>query len=200
MNTTGTISPTRPQLYVSCLAYSAPSQELMFGFVQLSAVGNADAGVAFHCYSGSVGAMTNFHNTHPTSGIWFSKCHTPVISSGRLIRRGWDEAECAGTVGSDWWGDLKWQTSNLWVGSPNNWARSALMWSFAADPNGVGDGIPHGSIIGCNCLFRARCFLEPALAVAEQILAAGVWLLSVGHNGRLTRSVRHRKACRRLVS
>ena len=47
------------------------------------------------------------------------------------------EAECAGTIGSDWWNDLKWQTSNLWIGAPNNWARSALMWSLAADSNGV---------------------------------------------------------------
>ena len=117
----------------------------MFGFVQMSRVGNADAGVAFHCYRGTVDTTSKFHNAHPTSDVWFSEYRTPVISSGWLTRRGWDEAECAGTIGSDWWGDLQWQISNLWVGSPNNWARSALMWSFAADPNGVSDGIPYGS-------------------------------------------------------
>lgn len=46
-------------------------------------------------------------------------------------------AECADIPGTDWWGDIKWMTSELWIGAPNNWASVAAMWSLAAEPNGV---------------------------------------------------------------
>lgn len=35
------------------------------------------------------------------------------------------------------WQDIKWMTSELWIGAPNNWASVAAMWSLAAFPNGV---------------------------------------------------------------
>lgn len=103
------------------------------------------AGMAYHCYAGTVGAMSTFRNAHPTSGIWFSESCAHFACSTLLTGHAQCKAECAGTVGSDWWEDLKWQTSNLWVGAPNNWARSALMWSFAADSNGVRRAIALGT-------------------------------------------------------
>lgn len=45
--------------------------------------------------------------------------------------------ECASIIGSDAWSDIKWQTSILWIGAVNNWARAALMWSLAANSDGV---------------------------------------------------------------
>lgn len=89
--------------------------------------------------------MNSFHNTHPTSEIWVCESCAHFLRCSLLTGHGHCKAECAGTVGSDWWTDLKWQTSNLWVGAPNNWARSALMWSLAADSNGVRDAKPLGA-------------------------------------------------------
>ena len=48
---------------------------------------NAFAGVSFHCYGGNVAQQDNFHNIYPEKEIYFT--------------------ECAGTIGSDWWSDIK---------------------------------------------------------------------------------------------
>ena len=48
---------------------------------------SAFAGVAFHCYSGSVDEQDTFHTAYPTKEIYFT--------------------ECSGTQGSDWWSDIK---------------------------------------------------------------------------------------------
>ncbi|KAG6888229.1 hypothetical protein C0995_009606 [Termitomyces sp. Mi166 len=49
--------------------------------------GNSFAGVAFHCYAGSVSNQDTFHNAYPNKEIYFT--------------------ECTGTYGSDWWADIK---------------------------------------------------------------------------------------------
>ena len=83
-------------------------------------------------------------------------------------------AECASliTVPNHWWEDIKWQTNNLWVGAPNNWARAALMWSLAADSNGVSGNFPSGIIIFTR-LFRVHYSLVPVPVEAEKVSAAG---------------------------
>ena len=48
---------------------------------------NSFAGVAFHCYSGGVSNQDTFHNAYPNKEVYFS--------------------ECSGTMGSDWWSDIK---------------------------------------------------------------------------------------------
>lgn len=73
--------------------------------------GNSFAGVAFHCYAGAVSNQDSFHNSFPTKEIYFS--------------------ECAGTVGSDWWSDIKWYMDNLWIGSLEHNAKSVRSPSFA---------------------------------------------------------------------
>ncbi|KAH8818882.1 glycoside hydrolase [Flagelloscypha sp. PMI_526] len=78
--------------------------------------GSYFAGVAFHCYSGSVSDQATFHNSYPDKEIYFT--------------------ECTGTIGSDWWSDIKWQTANLYIGAVNQNARSVLMWNIALDGNG----------------------------------------------------------------
>ncbi|KAF8964806.1 glycoside hydrolase [Flammula alnicola] len=47
----------------------------------------AFTGVSFHCYAGSVSNQDQFHNAFPSKAIYFT--------------------ECAGTIGSDWWSDIK---------------------------------------------------------------------------------------------
>ncbi|KAI0345963.1 glycoside hydrolase [Trametopsis cervina] len=77
---------------------------------------SAFSGVAFHCYSGTVGQQDTFHNAFPDKEIYFS--------------------ECSGTLGSDWWSDIKWYIDNLYVGSVEHNSRSVLMWNLALDGNG----------------------------------------------------------------
>jgi len=118
------------------------SPVLISEFVQLSRGSGGVSGVAYHCYAGEVNAMNDFHDAHPTSDVWFSEFFACLVCGYPLTGH---EAECAGMIGGDWWSDLKWQTSNLWIGAPNNWARSALMWSLAADSNGVRSAITPGA-------------------------------------------------------
>lgn len=48
---------------------------------------NAFAGVAFHCYAGNETQQDSFHTQYPQKEIYFT--------------------ECSGTIGSDWWSDIK---------------------------------------------------------------------------------------------
>ncbi|CAL1712943.1 unnamed protein product [Somion occarium] len=85
--------------------------------VQLMQQANsAFAGVAFHCYAGSVSSQDTFHNAFPDKEIYFT--------------------ECSGTMGSDWWSDIKWNMDNLYIGSIEHNARAALEWNIALDGNG----------------------------------------------------------------
>ncbi|KAE9407542.1 glucan endo-1,6-beta-glucosidase [Gymnopus androsaceus JB14] len=76
----------------------------------------AFAGVAFHCYQGNVASQDAFHNAYPSKEIYFT--------------------ECSGSLGSDWWSDIKWYMDNLWIGALEHNAKSGLMWNIALDGNG----------------------------------------------------------------
>ncbi|KAG8915218.1 hypothetical protein FRC02_004617 [Tulasnella sp. 418] len=88
-------------------------------------------GIAFHCYGGNVGGQTTFHNAYPNEEIHFT--------------------ECAGTNGSDWWGDIKWNMDNLIIGAVQNWARSVIFWNLVLDPNGNPKFPGTGSCGGPGC-------------------------------------------------
>lgn len=49
--------------------------------------------VAFHCYEGTVDEQGDFHDLYPDIDIYFT--------------------ECTGTIGADWWTDVKWGTEML---------------------------------------------------------------------------------------
>lgn len=74
------------------------------------------AGTAFHCYSGNPTAQTVVHDQYPNKGVWFT--------------------ECSGTLGSSFAGDLGWNSDNLLIGAPRNWAKTVMFWSLALDPTG----------------------------------------------------------------
>ncbi|KAJ7588657.1 glucan endo-1,6-beta-glucosidase [Mycena floridula] len=97
--------------------------------------GNSFAGVAFHCYKGDVANQDSFHSAFSSKAIYFT--------------------ECSGTIGSDFWSDIKWYMDNMRVESPlfclyqvpdaipdsseaSNISRNlyALMFNFAADGSG----------------------------------------------------------------
>ncbi|KAF8501267.1 glycoside hydrolase superfamily [Gautieria morchelliformis] len=82
----------------------------------MNTAGNSFTGVSFHCYAGGVSNQSLFHNAFPSKEIY----HT----------------ECSGTLGTDWWSNLKWYMDNLFVGGPENWGRTAMMWNFALDSTG----------------------------------------------------------------
>ncbi|KIY71901.1 glycoside hydrolase family 30 protein [Cylindrobasidium torrendii FP15055 ss-10] len=77
---------------------------------------NAFAGVAFHCYAGAVGNQDSFHSAYSNKEIYFT--------------------ECSGTIGSDWWSDIKWYMDNIFIGSVQHSSMSGLMWNIALDGNG----------------------------------------------------------------
>ncbi|KIM59538.1 glycoside hydrolase family 30 protein [Scleroderma citrinum Foug A] len=78
--------------------------------------GSAFAGVSFHCYQGTVSQQAQFTSVYPTKEVYFT--------------------ECSGTIGSDWWSDIKWYMSNLFIGSLSYGSSSGLMWNLALDGNG----------------------------------------------------------------
>jgi len=79
----------------------------------MQAAPNAFAGVAFHCYAGTVSQQDTFHSAYPNKEIYFT--------------------ECSGTIGSDWWSDIKWYMDNLFIGAITHNAHTALMWNIALD-------------------------------------------------------------------
>jgi glucosylceramidase len=85
------------------------------------------AGVAFHCYAGDVSAQTLVHNGAPGAAIWFTECSGGSWSAGFAA-------------------DLVWETRNIFVGAPENWA-TAVVWSnLALDATG---GPRSGGCSGC---------------------------------------------------
>ena len=59
-------------------------------------------GAAFHCYAGNVANQDAFHNAFPNKEVHFT--------------------ECTGTIGSDWWSDIKWYMDTLFIGSVQHWS------------------------------------------------------------------------------
>ncbi|KAG0708400.1 glycoside hydrolase family 30 protein [Suillus ampliporus] len=73
-------------------------------------------GVSFHCYQGTVNEQASFTSQYPNKEVYFT--------------------ECSGSLGSDWWSDIKWYMDNLFIGSISYGSSSGLMWNLALDGNG----------------------------------------------------------------
>ncbi|KAG1816364.1 glycoside hydrolase family 30 protein [Suillus subaureus] len=78
--------------------------------------GSAFDGVSFHCYQGSVSDQASFTSQYPNKEVYFT--------------------ECSGTLGSDWWSDIKWYMDNIFIGSISYGSSSGLMWNIALDGSG----------------------------------------------------------------
>ncbi len=74
------------------------------------------AGSAFHAYGGNVSAMTTVRNAHPDKGLYFTE-----ISGGQWA--------------VDFAANLMWYMSNIFIGTAQNWSKSALMWNLVLDQN-----------------------------------------------------------------
>jgi glucosylceramidase len=73
------------------------------------------AGTAWHCYYGDMSAQSTVQRAFPTKSIYFTEC------SGR----DWS---------TDYGTNLAWNARNI-VGAIRNWARTALLWNLAVDPD-----------------------------------------------------------------
>jgi glucosylceramidase len=73
-------------------------------------------GTAFHAYAGNVSAMSTVRNAHPDKGLYFTE-----ISGGEWA--------------TDFAGNLQWNMANIFIGTTQNWSRTALLWNLALDQN-----------------------------------------------------------------
>ena len=71
-------------------------------------------GSAFHLYGGTIEALSEVHDAHPSKNIYFTEQWTS--SQGEFS------------------GDLNWHTKNVMIGSMRNWSQIALEWNLANDP------------------------------------------------------------------
>ena len=74
------------------------------------------AGSGFHAYAGNVSAMTAVHQAHPDKELHFTE-----ISGGAWATNFED--------------NLIWNIQNIFIGTANNWSRSALLWNLALNQN-----------------------------------------------------------------
>jgi glucosylceramidase len=97
------------------------------------------AGSSFHCYNGDVSAQLAVKTAYPGKDIWFT--------------------ECSGTVGSNFAGDLVWNSENLLIGATRNWARSISLWNLALDQN---SGPTNGGCLNCRGVVTVDPRTSPA--------------------------------------
>ncbi len=104
-----------------------------------SAAGNFVAGTAFHCYAGDVSAQSTVEAAYPGKDLWFT--------------------ECSGTVGSNFAGDLVWNSEHLMIGATRNWARSVSIWNLTLDQN---SGPTNGGCSHCRGVVTIDSSTSPA--------------------------------------
>ncbi len=71
-------------------------------------------GSAFHLYAGDITAMSSVHNAYPDKDLYFTEQWTGANGSFS--------------------GDFQWHMKNVVIGSVRNWAKVALEWNLANDP------------------------------------------------------------------
>ncbi|KAG8215401.1 glycoside hydrolase superfamily [Butyriboletus roseoflavus] len=98
--------------------------------IDMQQAGSAFDGVSFHCYEGTVSDQAYFTSQYPSKEVFFT--------------------ECTGTIGSDWWSDIKWYMDNLFIGSINYGSSTGLMWNLALDGTG-GAELPGSNSCGGGC-------------------------------------------------
>ncbi len=89
----------------------------------ISAAYNYVTGSAFHLYAGSITALGTVHNAYPDKNVYFTEQYTATTGSFS--------------------GDLPWHTTNVVIGSLNNWSKTALEWNFANNAS-FGPSTPGG--------------------------------------------------------
>jgi glucosylceramidase len=105
------------------------------------------AGTSFHCYGGgSPSAQSTVKNAYPGKDIWFTEC------TG------------SGSGSSAFAADLKWEASNLIIGTTRNWARGVTLWNLALDQS---HGPSNGGCGNCRGLVTIDTTVSPAAITAN---------------------------------
>lgn len=73
-------------------------------------------GSAFHAYAGNASAMTQVHAQFPDKNLYFTE-----ISGGQWSPNFVD--------------NLKWNISNIFIGTTRNWSKNVLLWNLALNSN-----------------------------------------------------------------
>lgn len=71
------------------------------------------AGIAIHCYGGSVTAQAELHDRFPEMGIWSTECSGGKWQKGKILE----------------------QQVRLFIESMRNWSKSVILWNLALDQN-----------------------------------------------------------------
>ena len=74
---------------------------------------SAAAGIAIHCYGGSVTAQTELHERFPNKDIWLTECSGGDWQKGKLLE----------------------EQTRLMIGATRNWAKSVVLWNLALNQN-----------------------------------------------------------------
>lgn len=86
-------------------------------------------GSAFHLYGGTIDALSEVHNAHPSKNLYFTE-------------------QWIGAPGN-FKEDFSWHVETLIIGASRNWSKTVLQWNLAADENQE----PHTDRGGCTrCL------------------------------------------------
>jgi glucosylceramidase len=97
----------------------------------------AAAGIAIHCYGGSVTAQSELHNRFPDKDIWLTECSGGEWQKGKLLE----------------------QQARLIIGSTRNWARSVVLWNLALNQ----DHKPYlGGCTGCRGVITVNEAVAPS--------------------------------------
>ncbi len=116
------------------------------------------AGVAWHCYGGSVSAQSAIHDRYPDKEAFLTEC-----SGGT-----WQSGGFAGALAS--------MTGDLVIDGTRNWARGVAFWSLALDPaNG-----PHAG--GCGTC-RGVVTIDPSSGAVTR----NAEYYALGHASRFVR-------------
>lgn len=150
----GTLAPALAAagLHPAIVGYDHNWSDVTYPETLLSntAARSALSGIAFHCYAGDPSAMTEVHDVAPEQKMYLTEC------SG-------------GSWSPDFGTNLAWDSQNLIVGGPANWASDVLFWNLALDPNGG----PHTG--GCaNC--RGVVTIDPSTGAVTRNVE--YWLLA----------------------
>jgi len=71
------------------------------------------AGIATHCYGGSVTSQNELHQRFPDKDIWLTECSGGEWQKGKLLQ----------------------QQVQLIIGATRNWAKSVILWNLALNQN-----------------------------------------------------------------
>jgi len=143
------------------------SPEYPISILDDTAVAKYTTGVAFHCYEGAVGAMSQVHAAHPEKGLYFTEC------SG-------------GSWAPSFADNLQYMVGNLLIGTVNNWSKNVLLWNIALDEhNGPTTNQPDTGKVNRGCM---TCRGVVTVQSTNGAVTKNIEYYALGHFSKFVRS------------